>query len=409
MEGMDVVTFQNLLVKIFKSHGFEIDSASNYNKYILATKDNITLSIGYTEPGEDGEISNLRKFFTTAKRDYPDRLIYIIPSSIPMNLDRFANDRNIQLWDRERLERELGRALVTDLESFGDIDQAHGEIDDILKTSHGILSTQRDPDLSSSASAATEETTNDTIDGEIPIMVPTMIFGDDLEKSSTTVNVTTSDSGVVVHDRSGRSQYGSESYGKGKMQGLHGVGVGVDHEHKTEEANIVKPNVSKDLAANMASKIVKGFRFNLELIPYYVFDYSCEFNIQHQNAAKASGILGINALTSNVEDWPSNMDIVNYLEEPHTKLDVKFSFDNALTLIKQAVMERNTKMIETREEYDSTIIFEKKKLKPKPEAIKIESKGLFYLPVWCIEGSNGLMIIDANSGKVIKEDMFKPA
>jgi hypothetical protein len=133
-----------------------------------------------------------------------------------------------------------------------------------------------------------------------------------------------------------------------------------------------------------------------------------KFNIENQDNAMAAGILSINGLTSNVEDWSDNIETVKNIDEPHTKLDVKFSYDNAISLIKQAIMERNTKLIETREEYDSTIIFEKKKLKPKPEAIDINSKGLYYLPVWCIEGSNGLMIIDANTGKVIKEDMFKP-
>ena len=46
-------------------------------------------------------------------------------------------------------------------------------------------------------------------------------------------------------------------------------------------------------------------------------------------------------------------------------------------------------------------------MKPKFEAIDMNTKGIHYLPVWCIEGSNGLMIIDASSGKIIKEDIFR--
>ena len=397
MEGMDVVTFQNILVKIFKSHGFEIDSASNYNKYILATKDNITLSIGYSEPGDEISIRQLRNFFSTAKRDQPDRYIFVMPGSVPINVDRFANDRNIQIWDRERLEREIGRALVTDLEKFGEIDQDQGEVDDLLRTTHEAASVRSETEPERSRSKKPEE----SIDSDIPIMVPTIIFGDDQEPQTKTTSSNSSSSTSVFertnHEHSTYSKYGTESYAESRQ--ILGPEI--------KEINIIRPKVSKDLAANMANKIVKGFRFNLELIPYYVFDYSCEFNIQNQDAASASGILGINALTSNVEDWTNEKDIVQHLDEPHTKLDVKFTYDNALSLMKKAVMERNTKLIETREEYDSTIIFEKKKLKPKPEAIKIDSKGLYYLPVWCIERSNGLMIIDANSGKVIKEDIFK--
>ena len=32
---------------------------------------------------------------------------------------------------------------------------------------------------------------------------------------------------------------------------------------------------------------------------------------------------------------------------------------------------------------------------------------LVYLPVWCIEGRNGVMIIDAASGNILKEETFK--
>jgi hypothetical protein len=374
---MNVATFQNLIVKIFKSHGFDIDSTSNYNKYILATKDNIILSVGYAEPADELSVGQLRNFFRTAKRDNADRLIYIVPSNYPIAIDRFAAERKIQLWDRERLERELGRALVTDLETLGEIDQAEGISDSLFKTTS-----------EQSTGQPTESQSSDSED--IPIMVPTMIFGDETETGGSTTTGTTSDGSTLTSSTQ-----------------ITGAVEDPLISPDIKEVNIIKPKVTKDLAANMANKIVKGFRFNLELIPYYVFDYSFKLDIENQENALTTGILGINGLTSNVEDWSVEVETIKNLEEPHTKLGVKFTFDNALSLIKQAIMDRNTKMIETREEYDSTIIFEKKKLKPKPEAIDINSKGLFYLPVWCIEGSNGLMIIDANSGKVIKEDIFK--
>lgn len=371
-----MVTFQNLLVKIFKSHGFDIDSTSDYNKYILATKDNVTLSVGYSEPGEEVTVGKLREFFRQAKKDNADRYIYITPENYPVTIDRFASDRQIQLWNSERLEREVGRALVTDFKAFGEISQAGIGLD-------GIISSTKKSTIDSKESSVTSTTSSDqeSSSGDIPIMVPTMIFGEEAESTSKSTT-STIDSDTRPEQTLSLSP-------------------------EIKDINIIKPKVTKELAASMANKIVKGFRFNLELIPYYVFDYSLEFNLENQENTASAGLLGINGLTSNIEDWSESMETVQNIEEPHTKLDVKFSYDNALSLIKQAIMERNTKLIETREEYDSTIIFEKKKLKPKPEAININTKGLFYLPVWCIEGSNGLMIIDANSGKVIKEDIYK--
>jgi hypothetical protein len=356
-----VANFLNLIIKIFKSHGFEINSTSNYGKYILATKDNINLSIGFSEPEEEASVGNLRNFFRMAKKDNADRLIYILPNTYQANVERFADDRNIQLWDRERFEREIGRAVVTD------IDKAD-EADDILG-SGDMTSTVDDSEAS---------------DDIIPIMVPVIPFSDDSE-STTSID---------------------------DLPGVSTVESG-DSEAQIPEIKdfqIVKPIVSKDDASTMANKIVKGFRFNLELIPYYIFDYSCKFDVDEKKEDTAHfGVLGINGLTSNIEDWSKHTNTTSNIKEPHTKLDVKFTYDKAVLIAKQAVIEINTKMVETKEEFDSTIVFEKKKLKPKDDAITINSKGIHYLPVWCIEGSNGLMIIDASSGKIIKEDIFRSA
>jgi len=81
LEGIKVVTFNNLIIRIFKSHGFEINSSSDYSKYILASKDNINLSIGYLEPGEEIAVAKIRNFYRDAKKDNADRFIYIIPNA----------------------------------------------------------------------------------------------------------------------------------------------------------------------------------------------------------------------------------------------------------------------------------------------------------------------------------------
>jgi len=39
--------------------------------------------------------------------------------------------------------------------------------------------------------------------------------------------------------------------------------------------------------------------------------------------------------------------------------------------------------------------------------IDIQDKGIVYLPVWCAEGSKGVMLVDATTGNVIREDPFK--
>jgi hypothetical protein len=397
---MKLVSLNNLIIKIFKSHGFDINSSSNYSKYILASKDNINLSVGYTDMDEEVNMAMMRNFFRSAKKDNADRLIYIISGAkYPHPVNKFADDRNIQLWNRERLERELGRAVLSNLEVIGEAGEFDEELSEISES--GTL--HADSELTSESGTGT----GTSIPGveaelgsgaeEIPIMVPIIPFDDDGELITATSASTSETDGII--DASSEEQFEDEQY-----QEIHSYDSITPSESK--DVWIIKPKVTKDQASSMASKIVRGFRFNLELIPYYIFNYTCEFESGLPEDARSSGMIGINGLTSNIEEWRGSLKTTRNLEEEHTKLEIKFPYDKALALAREAVVELNTKSIETREESDQTIIFEKKKLKPKADAIEIESKGLYYLPVWCIEGSNGLMIIDASTGKVIKEDFF---
>ena len=37
----------------------------------------------------------------------------------------------------------------------------------------------------------------------------------------------------------------------------------------------------------------------------------------------------------------------------------------------------------------------------------LEKRGLVMVPVWCVEGSHGVMILDATTGKIISEDYYQ--
>ncbi len=383
---MEVVTFNNLLIKIFKSHGFEINSSSNYSKYILATKDNINLSIGYSSPNEEITLTKVRNFYRSAKKDNADRLIYVIPTTTyPGTIDKFIEDRKIQLWNRERFERELGRAVMANVE--GTVE--YGEFSDEL---NGIPSGKLKEKLEEMEISITDlpGVKPDTVTSseEIPIMVPFLQVDQETEPVSA------------------KPELSEELLSEPDLENtsISEIPNGIPEEIK--EVKIIKPNVTKQKASSMASNIVRGFRFNLELIPYYIFSYTCQFDLNVPGESENSGLIGINGLTSNVEDWSGKIQTVTHLDEEHTKLNVKFPYEKAYSLAKDAIIEINTKSIETKEESESTIIFERKKLRPKSDAINIKSEGIYFLPVWCIEGSNGLMIIDASSGKIIKEDMF---
>ena len=171
---------------------------------------------------------------------------------------------------------------------------------------------------------------------------------------------------------------------------------------------IMKPNITMSEVSEISKKIVQGFRFDLELIPYYVFDYSCELLVEGKTTPQVnSGILAVNGLTNNAENWDFEFETVEDMETSHTKLEPKFDEDRAFETARESAIALNTREIQTVDDRGAVTIYEKKKVRPKEGAIDIVKRGLIYLPVWCVEGSNGVMIINATTGKVIKEDIYR--
>jgi hypothetical protein len=50
---------------------------------------------------------------------------------------------------------------------------------------------------------------------------------------------------------------------------------------------------------------------------------------------------------------------------------------------------------------------ERKKVAPAREEIQLTPLGLYYLPVWCVEGVHGVMLINAGTGKIVSEDYYR--
>jgi hypothetical protein len=52
-------------------------------------------------------------------------------------------------------------------------------------------------------------------------------------------------------------------------------------------------------------------------------------------------------------------------------------------------------------------VVEKKKVSPRTEDVNLEGQGIFYIPIWCVEGIHGVMIVNAGTGKIISEDYYR--
>ncbi len=178
------------------------------------------------------------------------------------------------------------------------------------------------------------------------------------------------------------------------------------HDHAVpfivESANdqnerIVKPNFTLDDVKHLARHDIMGYKYELELVPHYLFHYVLNIGEGKQKA----GIAAVNALTSHVETWRWGFELVDSIELTHSKREPKIDYEKAKSLANEMITREHKSHSETVRDFGHSEIIERKKSHAEP--VVIEPKGLVYLPVWCVEGTRGAMIINSSSGKVISE------
>jgi hypothetical protein len=374
---------REILKKILRSYEFNITEESQH--YILAEKEGSSVGAGIlpsTTKVLASDISSLRMQLPPNL----DKIIFVTTLEVDSEIEEIAQKEDILLWDKNKLTEEIGRAVLSSVgEEF------------LFEKPENVAVEEKVVQLEEVAQPEEVIQPHEVGPKEEEIKVEDLM---------------TSEEEIVAEDIERLEEMASDADQSFKIEPIE---VLIEPKGEVKPKNdeeigevIMKPEITMSDVSEISKKIIQGFRFDLELIPYYVFEYSCELVVEGQNTPQIStGTLAVNGLTNNAESWEFTFETVADLETTHTKLEPKFDENKAFETAKESAITLNTKEVQTIDDRGAVTIYEKKKVSPKEGAIDIQRRGLIYLPVWCVEGSNGVMIINANSGKVIKEDIYR--
>jgi hypothetical protein len=169
---------------------------------------------------------------------------------------------------------------------------------------------------------------------------------------------------------------------------------------------IVKPHLDLETVKKIAAQRVGGFRYRLELVPHYVHRYTCSLFIDEHRLGSKGGIVAIDALSGRSTDWQEGVELTGSLNQSHQRLEPNLDPEEAHALAVEEVMRRHTSEQDFVRESGPAVVTERKTVSPKRDQIMLEDLGLYYLPLWCIEGVRGVMIIDAGTGRTLSEDIY---
>ncbi len=186
-------------------------------------------------------------------------------------------------------------------------------------------------------------------------------------------------------------------------EGLFGPENAVDfelrHDHKE---STLKPIVSFDDVTELGEKLVKGFRYRLEVVPHYRFKYK----VKLPSNKEESGELYLNGISGFVHFWNLPFERVSDIKRTHFKLEPKINQEDSAPRAMRGLLKELGDLDEYSEkkperwEEDGAIIVERVDTTPSEEDIELIFREMVYVPMWAVEGTEGIAIVNAATGKV---------
>jgi hypothetical protein len=184
--------------------------------------------------------------------------------------------------------------------------------------------------------------------------------------------------------------------------------AGSSPRHQAEEPreHLVRPFMSAADVKEVGAKTVGGFRYRLELVPHHLFLYEAPVRIDGAECGRVKGQIAINALTGFTAEWPVDSETVTQIEEAHRVLEPTIDREDAKGMARKGVVALYTSERDVVREAHGAVITERKKVMPLEADVCLEGSGLYFLPIWLVEGLRGVLIINAATGKIVSEDLY---
>lgn len=174
-----------------------------------------------------------------------------------------------------------------------------------------------------------------------------------------------------------------------------------------EEERIAPLRLDLKEVVEISARTVGGFSHRLELVPHYIFSYDVPLFVGEGRIGSKDGLLAVNALTKVVEPWAEMPQTVTRLEQGHKRLEPVLEEEDACGLVRVAVEKEHTYERDMVRENGQVTMTERVVVYPRLDQGSIKPMGLIYVPIWCVEGTKGVMVLNASTGKVLSEDYFR--
>lgn len=330
------------------------------NNILVAEKDGDRLLVMHSQNGGYYDVECL----TEVVRNRGGKGLLVTTGSFALDACRFAEQNNIILWNRDELEKQIGKAALA--EAYGKDDFA---LQDSISNFFELDAEQSNyiPQLPLS------DALEDIVDG-------TPTNSEELDGVRKSLNWDTTNSFKSV----------------GSVQGI-------DIQLRSLPAHITRQN-----AASIANhRVGQTASVVLRFIPFWQYHYNINLVKQYKSRTvdlSGDGIGVVNALVGGNKfvRYERVHDRVSVPDENYMIKNPVISQEDARDIAIQAIIRQYTKRLRINEMVGEALIFENKSFKPRQKDINIELD-LIHIPIWNIKGKTGSIEINAHDGHILTE------
>ena len=371
-----------LLVDIFKSSGYNVIISSQCD--ILVEKN-----------GHQAYVMCALKSDYEEIKDFSEKIrgctgIYVMTQKVLGELNDYAAELGIYIWDRDELALQIGRAVLANMERKSGA----------YKTESEIPSKEYKEQAISALKFAGENWENENIkqgpgsgEGLIPLQ--------DMSRETERVSFESRALSKPVEERKSLKRLEDSEFSR---------------VEPCEILNIqsVEPRISKDQAIIIAKPYISSPKDAiLKFVPFWKYSYNVE--AEKRFRSKVMSITGegkgfLNALNKSKENMeieglgtPTRIPAVQY-EVKRPNVDKK----QAEKVLLDLIIQENTREMRFNNLEGQAIIYEQKSISPKADEIELDME-LVYIPVWEVKGKRNSLEINAYNAGVLEEPIDEDA
>ena len=370
-----------ILADIFKSSGYNVIISNQFE--ILVEKNGHQAYVMCSLKPDYEEI----KFFSEKVEACTG--IYVITQKISKELNEYAAELGIYIWDRDELALQIGRAVLANIERKTSAYQTEAEIpskgtQNQVETVSELAGENREEDFGQEIYAGGR-------------LVPLQDSPKEIEKISFEPRTLPK----KVEEKKPLKRMEDEE---------------VPRVESYEVLNIqsVEPKISKDQAIVIAKPYLSNPKGAiLKFVPFWKYSYIVE--AEKKFRSKVMSISGegegfLNALNKSKENMdikglgmPTRIPAVEY-EVKRPNVEKKLAEKVLLELI----IKENTREMRFNNLEGQAIIYEQRSISPKASEIELDME-LVYIPVWEVKGRRNSLEINAYNASVLEEPIDEDA